>query len=152
MDFGIHIIPKEHIMIKTEHTFIFVNIRPFLPYHILVSPIEKIQHLYDLSIEQTQDLFVCVHLALKALKPFGEDFTVSTQDGPAAGQTVNHVHVHIIPRRENDIENNNLIYAKGGLDYSRRTRTNEEMGDEALYLRSLFEKTFDENNYKYQQI
>lgn len=152
MDFGDHVIPREHVIIRTKFSFIFVNIRPFLPYHVLVSPIEKKQHLYELSKEQTEDLFLCVQMTLKALKPYGNDFTVSVQDGPAAGQTVSHIHVHVIPRNLNDLENNDLIYAKGALDYARRTRKFEEMREEALSLRKLFEKTFDENRYEYQQI
>lgn len=147
MNFGEHLIPKEHIIIQTEYTFIFTNIRPFLPYHILVSPIRICQHLADLDIKELNDLFKCVQMASKALKPFGNDFTISLQDGPAAGQTVNHVHIHVIPRNMNDIENNDLVYAKGALDYSRRTRTFEEMAKEANFLRTILEKTFEEYNF-----
>ena len=32
------------------------------------------------------------------------------QDGPQAGQTVPHVHVHILPRKGGDFENNDEIY------------------------------------------
>ncbi|KAF9764827.1 Bis(5'-adenosyl)-triphosphatase [Nosema granulosis] len=142
MNFGTHTIPDEHIIIKTKHTFIFTNIRPFLPYHILVSPIARIQHLSDLNTDEVDDLFRCVQLSLKALRPFGKDFTVSVQDGPSAGQTVDHVHVHVIPRKENDLEDNDLIYAKGSLDYSRRTRSFEEMKEEASMLRKHFEEIF----------
>jgi diadenosine tetraphosphate (Ap4A) HIT family hydrolase len=34
----------------------------------------------------------------------------SMQDGPAAGQTVPHVHVHCLPRYFEDIPNNDKIY------------------------------------------
>ncbi|KAI9688625.1 MAG: hypothetical protein M1820_010226 [Bogoriella megaspora] len=42
----------------------------------------------------------------QALRPKGRvtAFNVATQDGVAAGQTVPHVHVHIIPRRGGDLE------------------------------------------------
>lgn len=36
------------------------------------------------------------------------DFFV--QDGPAAGQTVPHVHIHVLPRRPGDFEKNDDIY------------------------------------------
>ena len=32
------------------------------------------------------------------------------QDGPQAGQTVAHVHIHVIPRKKGDFENNDEIY------------------------------------------
>lgn len=36
--------------------------------------------------------------------------TMAIQDGPAAGQTVAHVHVHILPRRSGDFEKNDEVY------------------------------------------
>lgn len=32
------------------------------------------------------------------------------QDGPAAGQSVPHVHIHILPRRAGDFERNDQVY------------------------------------------
>ena len=32
------------------------------------------------------------------------------QDGPAAGQSIPHVHVHVLPRREGDFEPNDAVY------------------------------------------
>ena len=36
--------------------------------------------------------------------------TFAIQDGPAAGQTVPHVHVHVLPRRLGDFERNDQVY------------------------------------------
>jgi len=36
--------------------------------------------------------------------------TFVIQDGHEAGQTVNHVHVHIMPRRKGDFEHNDQVY------------------------------------------
>ena len=35
---------------------------------------------------------------------------VAVQDGPGAGQSVPHVHVHILPRRPTDFANNDDVY------------------------------------------
>jgi len=35
---------------------------------------------------------------------------LKSQDGPQAGQTVPHVHIHIIPRKAGDFEKNDEIY------------------------------------------
>ena len=84
--------------------------------------------------------------------------TLAIQDGPLAGQTVPHVHVHVLPRKAGDFAANDEVYdaiddaakhlpgAGGGggagekldLDAARKVRTPEEMAAEAAALRELF--------------
>ncbi|KAJ0099243.1 hypothetical protein Patl1_20500 [Pistacia atlantica] len=70
-------------------------------------------------------------------------------DGPEAGQTVPHVHIHILPRKSGDFERNDEIYdaidgkekelqQKLDLDKERKDRGFEEMAQEADKFRSLF--------------
>ncbi|KYO25041.1 bis(5'-adenosyl)-triphosphatase [Alligator mississippiensis] len=40
----------------------------------------------------------------------GTSLTISIQDGPEAGQTVKHVHVHVLPRRAGDFSRNDSVY------------------------------------------
>ncbi|XP_020531859.1 bifunctional bis(5'-adenosyl)-triphosphatase/adenylylsulfatase FHIT isoform X2 [Amborella trichopoda] len=71
------------------------------------------------------------------------------EDGPQAGQTVPHMHVHILPRKGGDFEKNDEIYDaidmkekelknKLDLDKDRKDRSLEEMAQEADELRKLF--------------
>ena len=39
-----------------------------------------------------------------------ESLTLAIQDGPAAGQSVPHVHIHCLPRRYGDFKNNDDVY------------------------------------------
>lgn len=85
-------------------------------------------------------------------------FNVAVQDGIGAGQSVPHVHVHILPRYCGDMERNDDIYDQleawaprdemaankpGRIevleDSERRDRTVDEMANEALIYRRLFE-------------
>ena len=83
----------------------FMDIFPQSPGHCLVVPREPARNLLDLSpaaaaaaIQRVQDLARAVETALQP------DGIVITQfNGAPAGQTVFHVHFHIIPRWD-DIE------------------------------------------------
>lgn len=79
-----------------------------------------------------------------------EALTFAIQDGSAAGQTVPHVHIHILPRRNGDFEVNDLVYEELNKEDLSRTvpvdakknrepRSSHEMAEEASALRILFE-------------
>jgi len=88
--FGKFTIPHEHVFYDSasQRTQAFVNLRPLAPGHVLVTPRRVVPRLVELSIEERDDLF----LAVRAVVELG------IQDGRQAGQSVPHVHVHVIPR------------------------------------------------------
>ncbi|KAK9128236.1 hypothetical protein Syun_017033 [Stephania yunnanensis] len=74
-------------------------------------------------------------------------------DGPQAGQTVPHVHIHILPRKVGDFEKNDEIYdaldekeaelkQKLELDKERKDRSPEEIEQEAAEYQKLFSKEY----------
>lgn len=73
--------------------------------HTLVVPKRHVASLFDLPEEEQAALWSLVALVrgklMAELQPDG--FNVGLNDGPAAGQTVMHAHVHIIPRRKGDV-------------------------------------------------
>ncbi|KAE9978069.1 hypothetical protein EG328_001689 [Venturia inaequalis] len=90
----------------TPHSFILTNLRPLLPGHTLVCPLRKCQRLSDLTPPEVTDLFLTVQRVQKTLKRLYQAtaFNVAVQDGKDAGQTVPHVHVHVIPRQAKDMD------------------------------------------------
>mmetsp|Transcript_38595 Transcript_38595/g.49878 ORF Transcript_38595/g.49878 Transcript_38595/m.49878 type:complete len:167 (-) Transcript_38595:251-751(-) len=137
------------VFFQSDHSAAIVNLKPIVPGHILVIPKQIKERLADLSEEEVVDLYQTVHqIGPKLESHYGaEALTVSMQDGPAAGQTVPHVHVHVLPRKPGDFPQNDQIYEeldknnlKAGynLDEDRRPRTPAEMSKEAAELRSLF--------------
>lgn len=141
MNFGDFLIPDEHIVFKSQHSFVFVNIRPFLPYHLLVSPISRKARILDLTHEEYIDLVSLVSLIVSKLDTLGESWSVVLQDGPEAGQTVKHVHFHLIPRKKSDLARNNDIYENLDVDIKRNNRSFEEMKEEAIFLRKFFNES-----------
>jgi diadenosine tetraphosphate (Ap4A) HIT family hydrolase len=110
--FGKFNISKEHIFLQSESSFSFVNLRPIVEGHVLVSPERVVARLADLTYEEYVDLWISVRKTQELLvKVYGPcSFNVAVQDGKASGQSVPHVHVHILPRRDGDFERNDDIY------------------------------------------
>lgn len=61
-------------------------------------------HLSDLTKDEISDLFLTVTRIQRTLKRIyrASAFNVAVQDGEAAGQSVPHVHCHVIPRTVGD--------------------------------------------------
>jgi len=84
----------------TNLSFAFINIRPLLPGHILISPIRPVVRLSELTDDEVADLFITVKRVARTLERVYDApaLTIPLQDGIEAGQTVPHLHVHILPR------------------------------------------------------
>ena len=78
---------------------------PVSPGHTLVVPRRHVGSLFDLAPEEQQDIWALVARVRERLNADHQvdGFNVGLNDGPAAGQTVLHAHVHVIPRYEGDL-------------------------------------------------
>ncbi|GFZ42764.1 Ap4A hydrolase [Saitozyma sp. JCM 24511] len=97
------------VFYKTAFSLGIVNLKPLLPGHVLIIPQRVVPRLSDLRPEEVSDLFLTVqHVGRVLEQTFGSQaLTISLQDGAAAGQSVPHVHVHILPRKYTDFDGNN---------------------------------------------
>jgi diadenosine tetraphosphate (Ap4A) HIT family hydrolase len=78
---------------------------PVSPGHTLLIPRRHTGSFFDLSTQERDDLLALLDRAKQALdaelQPQG--YNIGINDGAAAGQTVPHLHVHLIPRFEGDL-------------------------------------------------
>ena len=112
----------------------FYNIAPILPGHSLIIPNNHYESLFELADEELGEMMVFARKITSVLKTFfncdGFDWTI--QDGVSAGQTVPHLHLHIIPRKPLDLPESNEWYSKiphseaGILDSENRARLSEK--------------------------
>lgn len=93
-----------HKVYEDEYTLAFMDIMPQVTGHTLVIPKESARTLFDLSgaaskhlIHAVQRVGAAVKLAMDA-----EGIVVMQLNGIAAGQTVDHVHFHVIPGSVHD--------------------------------------------------
>lgn len=141
---GIPIQP-ETIFYVSEHCFAFTNIRCVVPGHVLVSTKRPAARLPDLSPAEISDFFQTVCKVQKVAERLYDatSSTVTVQDGPEAGQTVFHVHCHIMPRHVGDFPENDQIYGelnRHDKEPERPRRPIAEMTAEATRFREAVSK------------
>ena len=89
-----------HRLYEDDHVLAFLDIGPLSRGHTLVIPKERQAHLHRLSDEAAAALGrVLPRLCRAVVEAAGaEAYNVLQNNGRAAGQVVEHVHFHIIPR------------------------------------------------------
>ena len=108
-------VPAEHVFFTTPSSLAIVNLKPAVVGHVLVLPRRRAARLSQLTPSEVGDLFQTVHTVSAMLQRHTacDSLTLTVQDGEAAGQTVPHLHVHLLPRFFGDLpkERNDEIYA-----------------------------------------
>jgi histidine triad (HIT) family protein len=89
---------------KRDNWVAFLDINPRAEGHTLVVPVEQQQRIRDLTPNSRQSLMDGVsEVSSKLCSHFNvEDCSIIIHDGPAAGQEIPHVHIHVIPRCQGD--------------------------------------------------
>lgn len=72
---------------------------------ILNSHVESFSLISDKEIVSLNQLLKTMKFHLQFEDPTITGFNIGINDGQSAGQTIMHVHVHLIPRRNNDVAN-----------------------------------------------
>lgn len=93
-------------MFETELSVCISDQFPVSPGHALVVPKRHVASYFDLNYEEIKDLWLAVNRAKENLdhlyQPDG--YNIGINIGKTAGQTVPHVHIHVIPRYNGDVE------------------------------------------------
>ncbi len=97
---------KHFILHRSTHSFVIMNMFPYNNGHLMAVPFRHVSSLTELDGEQLADLFETVKLCEKVLRanyqPDG--INIGLNLGRAAGAGIDtHLHVHIIPRWNGDV-------------------------------------------------
>lgn len=99
-------IPPERIVAANDLAFVIRDGYPISPGHTLVIPRRHVGSFFDISEAERAAMLRLLDQAREGLaaehRPDG--WNIGINDGPAAGQTVPHLHLHLIPRYAGDRE------------------------------------------------
>ena len=99
-------LPPERIIDSNDLALVIRDGYPVTPGHTLVIPKRHIGSWFEITQAEQQALLDLLAKAKAVLvtefKPDG--YNIGINDGPTAGQTVPHLHMHLIPRYKGDQE------------------------------------------------
>ena len=114
ISFGPWTIAPSQLFFESPLSFGLVNLKPLVQGHVLLIPKRCTPRFTELTSEEVSDLFASVQIVCRALEkayPSSSDaFNIALQDGKHAGQSVPHVHVHVLPRKEKDFSNSDEVH------------------------------------------
>lgn len=100
------------IMLEGEYGFAAWDRHPASEGHFLVIPYRHFASYFDISNAEREELWSLVaqgrDMCEEKYHPDG--YNIGINVGPAAGQSIAHLHIHVIPRYKGDVEN-----PKGGV-------------------------------------
>ena len=102
------VINKKEIVDENELAYASFDSYPVSKQHCLIVPKRHIKDYFKL----TEDEIIACNKLIKNIKNKIENndksvkgFNVGVNSGKVAGQSIMHCHIHLIPRREGDVEN-----------------------------------------------
>jgi len=100
-------LPAERILGENEHAVWVLDLHPVSPGHSLIVSKRHIESFFETPSPEREAILSLVDRAREHVSrnhaPSG--YNIGINDGPAAGQTVPHLHVHLIPRYTGDRTN-----------------------------------------------
>ena len=114
-------IPSKKVY-ENSDTLAFLDINPANPGHTLVMPKKHAENIFDIDEDSLKSTISVVKEMARAIKEKmnAVGINIVQNNGKYAGQLVNHVHFHVIPRFEND----NVI-----ISYKRVQLSEKELDD-----------------------
>lgn len=95
-----------HTIHEDENFKVILDVAPATKGHALIIPKEHYANFYELPEENASEVIkLAKRMMIRMTEKLKSDgFNIVQNNGEAAGQTVNHFHMHLIPRYKNDGE------------------------------------------------
>ena len=97
-------LPEARVLVRNQFAIAFRDAFPVTQGHTLVIPLRHVPSLFDTTAEERISMFELLVEAKRQLQaefaPAG--YNIGVNDGATAGQTISHLHIHLIPRYPGD--------------------------------------------------
>ena len=94
----------DDIVLDNEYSYARFDLNPVSSGHMLIIPKRHIQSIFETTASERTDLWDLIskakHLLDEKFSPDG--YNIGVNDGQSAGQSIMHLHIHIIPRYHGD--------------------------------------------------
>ncbi len=97
---------RQTLLHETDLTYVTYDTYPASPGHALIITKRHVANYFDCSSEEVVDLWQSVAMAKQLIeKEYSPDsYNIGINVGSVAGQSVPHIHIHLIPRYKGDVE------------------------------------------------
>ena len=101
-------VKKKDIIFDNNYAYVSFDSYPVSKFHSLIFPKRHIENFFELN---DNELLACNDLINKIKNKLQADdktikgFNIGSNLGKVAGQSIMHCHIHLIPRREGDVDN-----------------------------------------------
>lgn len=97
-------LPHSRIVFSNLQGVVIRDAYPISPGHTLIIPRRHVGSFFEIATEERDALLALLEEAKRHIdQEFQPDgYNIGINDGPAAGQTVAHLHIHLIPRYAGD--------------------------------------------------
>ena len=99
---------KSGIAHENDLAYASIDSYPVSDHHCLIIPKRHIKDYFDMTNDELiacNDLIQIVKNEILSKDTNVKGFNVGTNAGKIAGQSIMHCHIHLIPRREGDVDN-----------------------------------------------
>lgn len=105
------------IVYEDEDCRAILDVNPAARGHVIILPKKHAANIFELPDEDTAKIFVVAKKIATAVKKTYQcdGVNILQNNGEAAGQTVFHLHVHVIPRFEGDTDHINIGWRPGDM-------------------------------------
>lgn len=90
------------IVYEDNTTIAFLDIEPASKGHTLVVPKFHCKTINDLPDQDSKDLMISIKNVASSILSLNQGCNIVQNNNEVAGQVVNHVHFHVVPRKKGD--------------------------------------------------